>query len=157
MKVQLWTFGKDNKSYVREGISLYSKRLNHYCSFEMKVLSAGKNKGKMDQEALRKQEAAVVLNQLTADHILITLDEKGKMITSPGLAELIEQKQITSSKILVFLIGGAYGTDQSILSRSGKILSLSELTFPHQIVRLIMAEQLYRAFTIIHHEPYHHL
>ncbi len=157
MKIQLWTFGKESKNYIQEGLRLYSKRLNHYCAFTIKVLSAGKNKGKGNPRLLKKEEAQLVDKLLTPDHVLFVLDEKGEALSSPGLATLIGQQQLNASKILVFLIGGAYGTDDGLLQRARGILSLSQLTFPHQIVRLIMAEQIYRAFTILNNEPYHHL
>ncbi len=157
MKVQLWTFGKESKSYIKAGVNLYSDRLKHYCTFSSKVLSAGKSQGKKSPDILKKEEADLVYKMLTPDHMLFVLDEKGKTITSPGLAKLIEQQQLNSTKILVFLIGGAYGTADLLLKKAKGVLSLSALTFPHQIVRLIMAEQIYRAFTILHHEPYHHL
>jgi 23S rRNA (pseudouridine1915-N3)-methyltransferase len=157
VKIQLWTFGKENEPYIRDGIHLFSNRLKHYCDFSIKVLHAGKNTSRLPPEELKKKEARVILSILEAQHILFTLDEKGKEITSIKLAGLLEKHQLLASRVLVFLIGGAYGTDESILIKSRGILSLSQLTFPHQLVRLIMTEQLYRAFTILNHEQYHHL
>lgn len=156
MKIELWTFGKANESYVAEGIEIFSKRIQHYCDFEMKVLSVGKKAGKLSPDQLKRQEADVVEKMLTTDHSLITLDEKGKSISSVALSVLLETQQMIP-KTLVFLIGGAYGTDDRVLKRSQRVLSLSALVFPHQIVRLIMAEQIYRAFSILHNSPYHHL
>lgn len=156
MKIELWTFGKANESYVEEGIRIFTKRIRHYCDFEMKILSSGKKKGKLNPEELKKQEAEVIDRLLTDNHVLITLDEKGKSISSVELAKLLEERQLVP-KILVFLIGGAYGTEDRILKRSQKVLSLSALVFPHQIARLIMTEQLYRAFSILNNSPYHHL
>lgn len=157
MKITLWTFGKENKSYLEEGVDLYIQRLSHYCTFEMKILSAGKKKGKGQPQVLKAQEAEVVNRLLTPDHILFCLDEKGKPLSSVGLSALLEKQQLISHKIPVFLIGGAYGIDRSLLNRAQAVFSLSALTFPHQIVRLVMVEQLYRAFSILNNEPYHHL
>lgn len=157
MKIELWTFGKAHKSYVSEGIHLYAKRIQHYCPFEVKILTAGKKTGKMSPDILKVKEAEAGSHLLTPDHTLITLDEKGKKISSAGLSKLLEERQLAADKTLVFLIGGAYGTADSILKKSQKVISLSELTFPHQIVRLIMIEQIYRAFSILHNQPYHHL
>lgn len=157
MKIQLWTFGKENEPYIHDGIQLFSNRLNHYCDFSIRILNAGKNSGRLPPEELKKKEARAILNILEPQHILYTLDEKGKEITSEKLAGLLAKNQMLASRMLVFLIGGAYGTDESIRLKSRGILALSRLTFPHQLVRLIMVEQLYRAFSILNHEQYHHL
>lgn len=157
MKIQLWTFGKENESYIRNGIELFTNRLSHYCDFSIRILNAGKNSGRLPPQELKKKEARVILSLLEPQHILYTLDEKGKEISSEKLAGLLAKNQMLASRILVFLIGGAYGTDESVLIKSRGILALSRLTFPHQLVRLIMVEQLYRAFSILNHEQYHHL
>ncbi len=156
MKVELWTFGKEHESYIGEGIGLYTQRIRHYCHFEVKILSTGRKAGKIPSAKLKKQEGDIIERMLTRDHVLISLHEKGKAVTSAGLSELLAAQQMVP-KTLVFLIGGAYGMEDRILKRSEKVISLSALTFPHQIVRLIMAEQLYRAFSILHNSPYHHL
>lgn len=155
MKIELWSFGKEHESHIREGMSLYSSRLRHYCEFEFRTLHAGKHAFRMTPVELRKQEARVLMALLEPAHVLVALDERGKELTSPQLATMLE-KQAMSSKTMVFLIGGAYGLDESVLLKAGAVVSLSKLTFPHQLVRLIMAEQLYRAFTILRHEKYHH-
>jgi 23S rRNA (pseudouridine1915-N3)-methyltransferase len=156
MKVQLWSFGKENDPYIREGMEMFSDRLAHYCDFQLRILNAGKNSGNLPAEELKKQEARVLLSLLEPSHVLIVLDERGKEMTTPQFAELLEKHRMVASKTLVFLIGGAYGTDESVLLKARRILSISRFTFPHQLVRLIMAEQIYRAFTILHHEKYHH-
>lgn len=157
MKIELWTFGKDHKSYVNEGVALFSKRIKHYSPFEIKILSAGKKNTKLDPNALKKREADMVFQHLKSEHTLITLDEKGKAISSVGLSQLIASRQLAADKSLVFLIGGAYGVSEEILKKSRKVLSLSEMVFPHQLVRLILTEQIYRAFSILNHQPYHHV
>jgi len=156
MKVQLWSFGKENEAYIREGVLLFTGRLQHYCEFELKTLSAGKNAGNLPPEELKKKEAKILLSILEPQHILIALDERGKEITTIQLADMLEKHQMFASKILIFLIGGAYGIDESVLLKARTVISLSQLTFPHQLVRLIMCEQLYRAFTLLNHEKYHH-
>lgn len=156
MKVQLWSFGKENNSYITEGMQVFTDRLKHYCDFELRILHAGKNAGKLSPDDLKKEEARILLSLLEPEHHLFVLDERGKDITTMQLADLLEQQQMLSSHPLVFLIGGAYGIDESVLLKARKVLSLSKLTFPHQLVRLIMAEQLYRAFSILNNEKYHH-
>lgn len=156
MKLQIWAFGKENEGYIQEGIKLFASRLQHYCDFEIRCLNAGKHAGSLPPEELKKQEARVLLSILEPYHTLIVLDERGKGVTSVQLSSLIERQQILSAKTLVFLIGGSFGFDKSVLVKAGEIISLSKLTFPHQLVRLILAEQLYRAFTILNHEKYHH-
>lgn len=156
MKVQLWSFGKENETYISDGMKMFSQRLHHYCDFELKFLNAGKNAGTLPPEELKKQEARVLLSILEPYHILIVLDERGKEVTSQQLALLIDKQQMLSARTLIFLIGGAYGIDESILLKAREVISLSRLTFPHQLVRLLFTEQIYRAFTILNHEKYHH-
>ena len=110
----------------------------------------------MSEIALRKKEGESIMAMLQKDDYLVVLDERGKMLDSPGLAELLQNCGNNSTKNLVFLIGGAYGTDEVVLSRANFKWSLSKLVFPHQLVRLILAEQLYRACSILRNEKYHH-
>lgn len=156
MKVQLWSFGKENSSYIAEGMQLFTGRIQHYCDFEYKIINIGKNAGKLPAEAMKKKEAEILLSIIEPQQILYMLDERGKELTSLQLAGLLEEHQMLASRTLIFLIGGAYGLDESVLLKARKIISLSKLTFPHQLVRLIMAEQLYRAFSILNNEKYHH-
>lgn len=156
MKVQLWSFGKENTSYITEGMQMFTDRLKHYCDFELRILNAGKNTGKLSPDALKKQEASILLGLLEPEHHLFVLDERGKEISTLQVAKLLEKQQMLASHTLVFLIGGAFGIDESVLLKAREVLSLSKLTFPHQLVRLIMAEQLYRAFSVLNNEKYHH-
>lgn len=156
MKVQIWSFGKEHEGYIREGVLLFTERLKHYCEFEFRILNAGKNTSSLTQDELKKKEAKILLSILEPGHVLIVLDERGTEITSVQLSELLEKHQMLASRTLVFLIGGAFGIDESILLKARSVLSLSRLTFPHQLVRLILAEQLYRAFSILNHGKYHH-
>lgn len=156
MQIELWSIGKSNKAYVNQGMTLFSERINHYCSFQFKVIPPVKSMGKLAKKELKTKEAELVRSRLGDQHTLISLDERGKQVSSVDLAKIIQQQHY-SPKTLVWLIGGAYGIEPSLLKQSEQIISLSKLTFPHQLVRLIMAEQLYRAFSIINHQPYHHL
>ena len=156
MKVQIWSFGKEHESYVREGIQLFSDRLKHYCDFEFKILNAGKGTSTLPETELKKKEAKVLLSILEPQHVLVVLDERGKDLSSMQLSAFLQNHQTIASRTLVCLIGGAYGIDESVLLKARNVFSLSKLTFPHQLVRLILAEQLYRAFAILNNEKYHH-
>lgn len=155
MKVQLWAIGKTNERYLEEGIALYAKRLRHYLRFEWRVLPDVKKAGKLPPAQLKAREAETVLKQLEQGDFLILLDERGKMMSSEAFAQFLEHKLQLSYRRLIFLIGGAYGFDDSLYESANGKLSLSQMTFSHQMVRLFMAEQLYRAATILNNEPYH--
>ena len=156
MKLLLWSIGKPNEPYVSKGVDEFTKRLNNYFSAEWKIIAPPKNAGVMSGTELKKKEAELVLHLLKQDDVLVCLDENGKQMTSENLAGFIEQKANESTRQLVFLIGGAYGIHPSLLQRANVKWSLSQLTFPHQLVRLVLAEQLYRACTILRNEKYHH-
>ena len=155
MQIELWWIGKTKAKYLDEGLSLYLKRLKHYCSFSTHCIDDVKNAGKLNPAQLKQKEAEKVLNKLSDDAYLILLDEKGTMPDSIGMSEMIRKHFNYSSKKLIFLIGGAFGFDESIYKRAAYKLSLSKMTFSHQMVRLFFVEQLYRAFTIINNEKYH--
>lgn len=155
MKVQLWAIGKTNERYLEEGIGLYTKRLDHYLKFEWRVLPDVKKAGKLAPPQLKAKEAETVHKQLAQGDFLILLDEGGKPMSSEAFALFLEHKLQLSYRRLIFLIGGAYGFDESLYERADSKLSLSKMTFSHQMVRLFMAEQLYRAVTILNNEPYH--
>lgn len=157
MKMQLWSVGKPHETYVKDGITDFSNRLNKYFSAEWLIIAPPKNAAVLSEEALKKAEATIVLAQLTADDFLVLLDERGKALTSPQLATFIQQRANESTKRIVFLIGGAFGVDASVTKRANLVWSLSNLVFPHMLVRLILAEQLYRACTILRNEKYHHV
>jgi 23S rRNA (pseudouridine1915-N3)-methyltransferase len=157
MKIQLWSIGKEHEPYVKMGVEDFTKRISRYFPIEWKILSPPKNAGSLSLAELKKKEAGLLLDGLTKDDYLVALDEKGKSFYSEGLAQFIQARANESARNLVFLIGGAYGLDETILERANHRWSLSALTFPHQLVRLVLAEQLYRACTILRHEKYHHL
>jgi 23S rRNA (pseudouridine1915-N3)-methyltransferase len=148
--------GKVHDSYVKEGIEEFTKRLNRYFKTEWVLLPVPKQAAMLSEMDLRKKESKMILEWLGKDDFLILLDEKGVQLNSPELANLLQQRANESHKQLVFLIGGAYGVDEAIRKRANFTWSLSPLVFPHQLVRLILAEQLYRAATILKNEKYHH-
>jgi 23S rRNA (pseudouridine1915-N3)-methyltransferase len=156
MKIACWSVGKVHDSYVKEGIEEFTKRLNRYFKTEWVLLPVPKQAAMLSEMDLRKKESKMILEWLGKDDFLILLDEKGVQLNSPELANLLQQRANESHKQLVFLIGGAYGVDEAIRKRANFTWSLSPLVFPHQLVRLILAEQLYRAATILKNEKYHH-
>ena len=153
MKIKCWSVGKGNESYVKEGVEIFTKRISHYYPIEWKILSPSKN---TDKDRIKKEEATLLLNSIQKDDVLVALDANGKQWNSEELAAFIQLQANGSTKNLIFLIGGAYGLHESILKRCNYRWSLSKLVFPHQLVRLILSEQLYRACTIIRNEKYHH-
>ena len=155
MKLHFWSVGKAHESYVKDGIGLFTKRITHYYPIEWKIISPAKN-DVSSSENIKIEEGKKILDLLNPDDILISLDENGKQFSSPQLAALIQKKANESTRNLIFLIGGAYGLHESVLKRSNLVWSLSNLVFPHQLVRLILAEQVYRACTILRNEKYHH-
>lgn len=156
MKIACWSVGKSHEPYVKSGIEEFSKRLNRYFKTEWVLLPVPKQSAMLSEMDLRKKEGDMILEWLQKDDYLILLDERGTPLSSPGLAQLLQQKANESQKQLVFLIGGAYGVDEAVRKRANFTWSLSSLVFPHQLVRLILAEQLYRAATILKNEKYHH-
>ena len=157
MKIQFWSVGKPHEAYAKAGIEEFTKRITNYFSAEWHIISPPKNAGNLAETELKKAEAALILTQLQKDDYLILLDERGKILSSPELAQWIQQRANESSKRLIFLIGGAFGVEDTVMKRANYTWSLSKLVFPHMLVRLILAEQIYRACTILRNEKYHHL
>ena len=155
MQIKLICIGKTNLDYVQAGIALYLKRLTHYIKFDIIELATIKHSKNLPKGQLLKAEADLFLKHIEHDYI-ITLDEKGKALNSTEFSDFINQKLNQSITSITFLIGGAYGFHQSIYDKANASIALSKMTFPHQLVRLIFVEQLYRAFTIIKNESYHH-
>jgi len=149
--------GKPHEAYARPGIEEFTKRLNNYFTADWNIIAPPKNAATLDEAALKRAEAGLILQQLQKDDQLILLDERGKTFSSPELAQWLQQRANESSRRLVFLIGGAFGVDGSVTQRADLVWSLSKLVFPHMLVRLILAEQLYRACTILRNEKYHHM
>ncbi|MFY8127679.1 MAG: 23S rRNA (pseudouridine(1915)-N(3))-methyltransferase RlmH [Chitinophagaceae bacterium] len=156
MKIILASVGKPHDALVKDGIQEFTQRLSKYFSVQWLIIAPPKNAASLSEVALKKAEAALILNALQKDDFLVLLDERGKNISSPQLANIIQQRANESCKQLVFLIGGAFGVDEIITKKASFIWSLSSLVFPHMIVRLILAEQVYRACTILKNEKYHH-
>lgn len=157
MKVSLWYIGKNKQDFIKEGIAFYKKKLLHYTRFD--IQEYGKIKvGKNDEPAKHKKiEADFLLDKIPSSAFLVLLDEKGKQLDSIKFSGWMETQMVSSPKDIIFLIGGAYGFDQSLYSRADYKLSLSAMTFSHQIIRVAFLEQLYRAFTIIKREKYHNV
>ena len=156
MRIELWSFGKAHESHVKSGIEEFTKRLNHYFKTEWILIPTPKNTGMLSELDLKKKEGAIILDWLGPDDYLVLLDERGKNITSIELATFLQKKADNGTKKIVFLIGGAFGVDPTVQQRAQFTWSLSKLVFPHQLVRLLLAEQLYRAGTILKNEKYHH-
>ena len=153
MKLSIFSVGKNHDSYIKEGVEQFTKRISHYYPIDWQLISPSKL---TDAIQIKKAEAISILKALTTTDVLILLDEKGKMLSSPGLANLLQQKANQSAQRIVFLIGGAYGVDDEIKKRANFTWSISDLVFPHMLVRLILAEQVYRACSILANEKYHH-
>jgi len=156
MKIILCSIGKPHDANLKAAVEDFTKRITNYFTVGWLLIPPPKNAGVLSSDDLKKAEASIVFNQLSKDDYLVLLDERGKNISSPELAELIQQRGNESTKRLVFLIGGAFGVDDAVFKRANFIWSLSKLVFPHLIVRLILSEQVYRACTIIRNEKYHH-
>jgi 23S rRNA (pseudouridine1915-N3)-methyltransferase len=156
MKVTLLVIGKTDKEYLREGIDVYTKRLFHYIPFEIKTIPDIKNSKNLSHEQQKTREGEQMLAHIQPADCLILLDENGKEFSSVDFSRWIEQQMVASVRHIVFVIGGPYGFSQSMHKRANSKISLSKMTFSHQMVRVIFTEQLYRAMTIIKGEPYHH-
>ncbi len=156
MKIQLWSIGRDHDVSMKQAIEDFTKRLNNYFKTQWLIIAPPKQAAGAGEVLLKKKEAELILSKLTQDDYLVLLDEKGKLLSSPDVATFLEARAMESTKNIIFLIGGAYGVEDSIFKRANYTWSLSMLVFPHHLVRLILAEQLYRACTIIKNEKYHH-
>lgn len=157
MKIVLASVGKPHEALVKAGVEEFTQRIQKYYGVEWKIIAPPKNAASLNEAAIKKAEAELVLQQLQADDYLILLDERGKNISSPELANLLQQRANESTKRIVFLIGGAFGVDSTIQQRAQFTWSLSKLVFPHMLVRFMLAEQVYRACTINRNEKYHHV
>ena len=156
MKIQFWSIGKTNEAYVKQGVEDFTKRISNYFKVEWNIIPVPKNAGMLSEMDLKKKEGEVILQWLAKDDYFVVLDERGKQLTSEGLADFLQARANESTKKIVFLIGGAFGISGEVFKRANYKWSLSQLVFPHQLVRLILAEQIYRACTILKNEKYHH-
>ena len=156
MKILLIVVGKTDQKWLSEGISQYTERLSHFGQFEIQVIPDIRNTKNMDQNVQKNREGELILNMLQPSDDVWLLDDKGREMTSPEMAGWLEKRMAQSTKRLVFIIGGPYGFSTDVYARVPDRLSLSRMTFSHQMVRLIFVEQLYRAFAILNNLPYHH-
>jgi 23S rRNA (pseudouridine1915-N3)-methyltransferase len=156
MKITLLVIGKTDAAYLREGLNEYLKRLKHYVNFEIEVIPDIKKAKKLSAENQKKLEGELIVGKKAVGKEIHLFDENGKTFSSRELATFLEKKMLSGLKELVFVIGGPYGFSDAVYKNASSKISLSRLTFPHQMVRLLCTEQIYRAFTILKGEPYHH-
>ncbi len=156
MKITLLSVGKTAFPYINEGIAIYEKRLAHYINYNRIEIPELKGVQAMSREQIKEKEGELILKHIKSPDSVILLDERGSTFTSLEWASYLEKKINFDGKDIVFVIGGAYGFSQKVYERANGKISLSKMTFSHQIIRVIFLEQLYRAFTIIKGEPYHH-
>lgn len=155
MKITFLTIGKTTFPFVKEGCDIFIKRIKHYTPFELVELPELKNVSSLSREQIKEREGELILKNIKESDKVILLDERGKDYTSIEWSKVMEKEMTSGTKSIVFIVGGAYGFSQKIYGRANSLLSLSSMTFSHQIIRLFFVEQLYRAFTIIKGEPYH--
>lgn len=156
MKITLAVVGKIGNSFLNVGIDEYTRRLSHYVPFNIQYISDAKNTKNLTGKQQKQQEGANILAALDKSDYVVLLDEHGKEFTSVDFSRYLEKKMSSVSKRLVFVVGGPYGFSDDVYARADEKVSLSKMTFSHEMIRLIFTEQLYRAMTIINHEPYHH-
>jgi len=157
MHIEIWSVGKENESFIEEGLRYYFKKTQPYNSIELVLLQTPKKAATTDVERTKLQEEELILKKLQPQHYLILLDERGKMLSSIQWSQQFQQCMNHGAKTMVILIGGAFGVTENVKKRANQTWSLSHLVFPHQMVRLIAAEQVYRAFSILNNSPYHHV
>lgn len=156
MKIKLLFIGKLQADTFQEALSQYIKKINHYIPFEQVAIPYLKTGKTISQDEQKKLEGELILKKISANDYVVLLDEKGKQLTSVEFSSFVQQQANAGFKNIVFIIGGAYGFSSEVYQRKDQAISLSKMTFPHIMTRLIFAEQLYRACTILNHEPYHH-
>ena len=156
MKITLIAIGKTEDKYLIEGIEKYLGRLKHYINFNLLIIPDIKNTKNLTEAQQKSKEAEAIHKQINGSDVVVLMDEKGKKYSSVTFANYLNKQMIGSVQHLVFIIGGPYGFDESVYKRANTSISLSDMTFSHQMVRLFFVEQLYRAFTILKNEPYHH-
>lgn len=156
MKIELAVIGKTSIGYLKQGIDEYIKRLKHYVPFEIKYIDDIKNTKNISKDQQKRTEGTKILSLLDKSDFVVLLDEHGKEYTSMQYSSYIQKRMLSGTKKVVFVIGGPYGFSQEVYDRANDKISFSKMTFNHEMIRLIFTEQLYRAYTIINHEPYHH-
>jgi 23S rRNA (pseudouridine1915-N3)-methyltransferase len=156
MNMILLTVGKTDVKWVKEGLDLYVSRLKHYVPFSVVEIPELKKVSSLTHQQIKEKEGELILKQVGPSDTLVLMDEHGREYRSLEFAEFIEKQMASGAKNVIFTIGGAYGFSEEVYQRANLKISLSKMTFSHQMVRAIFAEQLYRAFTILKGEPYHH-
>lgn len=155
MNIQLIVVGRTDTGYIQSGIDEYVDRLRHYCHFELTVIPALKNLGKASPDEVKQREGELILRQLARADSVVLLDEHGKEYTSVGFSEFLQRQMNAGTRTMAFVVGGAFGFSPAVYAAATHKISLSQMTFNHQMVRLFFLEQLYRAHTILRHEKYH--
>lgn len=156
MKITLLTVGKTDKDWVRQGMDIYASRMKHYFPFFVVEIPELKNVSALSEDQIKTKEGELILKNLRPADDVVLLDERGREYSSMEFAKVLQDKISYTGKDIVFIIGGAYGFSEAVRQRAASRMSLSRMTFSHQMVRAIFIEQLYRAFTIMRGEPYHH-
>lgn len=156
MEIILLTVGKTTTSYIQSGIDEYCKRLKHYVPFSIKSLQDIKNSKKLSESQQKEEEGKLILANITSSDQVVLLDERGDLLTSRAFSVFLQKGMGSGRKRMIFIIGGPYGFSPEVYSRADCLLSLSRMTFSHEMIRLFFTEQVYRAMTIIRGEPYHH-
>ena len=156
MNITLIAIGKTAFPYLKDGMKIYEERLSHYTRFSKIEIPDIKNASSLTREQIIEKEGQQILSKVKPSDCVVLMDERGKMYTSIEMAGEIDKKINLGIKNLIFVIGGAYGFSEAVYQRADSKISLSKMSFSHQMVRLIFEEQLYRAFTILKGEPYHH-
>jgi 23S rRNA (pseudouridine1915-N3)-methyltransferase len=157
MNIEIWSLGKENEPHIEPGVQHYLQKVKPYAPVSLQVLQLPKKLATTDPTRLKALEEELILKRLTPQHYLILLDERGKQLDSPQWANQMQQLMNQGVRTAVILIGGAYGVSDNVKKAAKQVWSLSALVFPHQLVRLVVAEQLYRAYSILHNTPYHHV
>ncbi|MBG26392.1 MULTISPECIES: 23S rRNA (pseudouridine(1915)-N(3))-methyltransferase RlmH [Croceibacter] len=156
MNIQLYAIGKTDQKLIEELTDIYTKRVSHYINFDFTIIPDIKNTKNLSIEQQKNEEGKLIMKQLETSDFVILLDENGKEFSSVNFSAYLQKRMNTGLKRLVFIIGGPYGFSTEVYSRANSKLSLSKMTFSHQMIRVFFIEQLYRAFTILRNEPYHH-
>ncbi|WP_293304793.1 23S rRNA (pseudouridine(1915)-N(3))-methyltransferase RlmH [Allomuricauda sp.] len=156
MQITLIAIGKTDNTDLERLIAIYEKRLQHYIKFQLQVIPDIKNSKNLSEAQQKEKEGEQILGQIQNSDVLILLDEKGKQYTSVEFSQFLQKKMNSGIKNLMLVIGGPYGFSDAVYQRSNGKISLSKMTFSHQMVRLFFVEQLYRGFSILRNEPYHH-
>lgn len=157
MNIEIWSVGKPSDSFIEEGLQYYFKKTRPYVPVDLVVLQLPKKLQTSDVQRAKQLEEELILKQLQPQHYLILLDERGKQYDSVQWSQQFQQLMNQGVKTLVILVGGAFGVSEAVKKQARQCWSLSALVFPHQLVRLIVAEQVYRAYSILNNSPYHHV